>query len=236
MDRPITTLFLLQSLDGKITTGDNDGMDTEDFHRITGIKEGLPQYYEIEKHLDRVYLNSGKVLEKCGFNNLVWKKDKNDGLSFAVIDNKPHLTVQGCEYLAKRSITFYVITNNANHPAFSLKNQFPNIVVLLYDKKINFGDAFQRLKTDYGVDRMTIQTGGTLNAEFLRQGLIDHVSIVIAPCLIGGIDTQSLIGGESLHDKTDLPKIKALKLIKCEALKDSYVHFYYDVVNETRID
>ena len=46
--RPITTLFLLQSVDGKITTGASDALDFDrDFPRIPGLREGLHQYYEI---------------------------------------------------------------------------------------------------------------------------------------------------------------------------------------------
>ncbi|PIZ42336.1 deaminase [candidate division WWE3 bacterium CG_4_8_14_3_um_filter_42_11] len=231
--RPYTTLFLIQSLDGKITTGDNDSMDTENFHKITGIKEGMFQYYELEKRMDRVYVNSGKVFEKVGFNEKVWTKDKNDGLSFVVIDNRPHLNLGGCEYLAKRCETFFLITNNQNHPAFSVTSKFSNIIPLVYKRKIDFTDAFEQLQQKHKIERMTVQTGGTLNAEFLRLGLIDAVSVVVAPCLIGGKDTQSLVGGESLHTKEDLKNIKALRLVKSETWSNSYIHLKYEVINRT---
>ena len=59
---------------------------------------------------------------------------------------------------------------------------------------------------------------------------------MIAPCLIGGSNTQSLIGGESLHTEEDLLNIRALKLATCTVLEDSYLHLIYDVVNTTQID
>ncbi len=53
MDRPITTLFMLMSLDGKISPGASDELDVDkDFPMIDGLKEGLPQYYEIEQTTD----------------------------------------------------------------------------------------------------------------------------------------------------------------------------------------
>ena len=70
----------------------------------------------------------------------------------------------------------------------------------------------------------------------MRLGLIDRVSIVVAPCLIGGRDTQSLIGGESFHREEDLRNIKTLKLIENSTLKNSYVHLVYEVINETIIE
>ena len=48
--KTITTLFMLMSVDGKISTGAVDELDVDrDFPRINGVKEGLYQYYEIEK-------------------------------------------------------------------------------------------------------------------------------------------------------------------------------------------
>lgn len=122
MNKPITTLFLIESVDGKISTGDTDDLDTDkDFTDIIGVREGLYQYYDIEKKTDRVSFNSGKVMAKVGFNEKVWDKARQENLSFVVVDNKPHLNSQGCEYFAKRSKVFYLITNNKNHPVFELK-------------------------------------------------------------------------------------------------------------------
>lgn len=42
MDRAITTLFMLVSVDGKISTGASDNLDVDkDFPKIAGVKEGL---------------------------------------------------------------------------------------------------------------------------------------------------------------------------------------------------
>lgn len=57
--KPITTLFMLMSVDGKISTGAVDELNVDrDFPRINGVKEGLYQYYEIEKTTDLWSLNS----------------------------------------------------------------------------------------------------------------------------------------------------------------------------------
>jgi 2,5-diamino-6-(ribosylamino)-4(3H)-pyrimidinone 5'-phosphate reductase len=82
---------------------------------------------------------------------------------------------------------------------------------------------------------MTIQTGGTLNSILLREKLIDKLSIVIAPALIGGKETPTLIDGNSLQTFEDIRKIKALKLIENRTLDDSYINLKYEVINETEI-
>lgn len=45
MNRPVTTLFMLMSVDGKISTGKTDALDFDiDLPLIEGVKEGLQQY------------------------------------------------------------------------------------------------------------------------------------------------------------------------------------------------
>lgn len=228
--RPITTLFLLISVDGKISTGDTNGMDVDkDYPRIKGVREGLKQYYDLERRTDLFSLNSGKVFEKIGVNKKEWKGKKLP-VSFIVIDNKPHLNKKGTAYLCNKSKKVFIITNNKNHPSFQLKKGYKNLEVLFY-KKPPFSKVFRTLKKKYAIPKITIQTGGTLNSVLLREGLIDHISVVVAPVLVGGKDTQSLIGGESLHEEKDLFKIKALKLKKFKKLKNSYLHLTYDVLN-----
>ena len=65
MDRPVTTLFMLMSVDGKISTGASDDLDVDkDFPQIAGVREGLHQYYEIEQTTDLWTLNSGRFRPK----------------------------------------------------------------------------------------------------------------------------------------------------------------------------
>ena len=69
MERPITTLFMLMSVDGKISTGATYEMDYgKAFPNIAGLKEGLHQYYEIEQTTDLWSFNTGRVQEKMGVN------------------------------------------------------------------------------------------------------------------------------------------------------------------------
>lgn len=235
-DRAETTLFLLESLDGKISTGDNDLLDVDlDFKRINGVKEGLHQYYDIEKTTDPFSFNTGRVMAKIGVNTRT-KKPIKMGCSFIILDNQPHLDEKGVEYLAKWVKVLYLVTNNKEHPAFKLKSKFNNIVIIYYEETVDLYDLLCKMKSEYGAEKITIQSGGTINSSWIREDLIDHVSIVVAPCLIGGKNTQSLISGESLHNEEDLKKIKALKLIKCETLESSYIHLAYDIIQETNID
>lgn len=226
MNRPITTLFMLMSVDGKISTGASDKLDVDkDFPSINGVKEGLHQYYELEQMTDLWSFNTGRVQRKMGVN----KKDfpLKSPVSFVLLDNN-HLTEHGVRYLCEWSKNFVLITQNPMHPAFSVTED--NLHIIKQDS-LNLADALKILEEDYGCKRLTIQSGGTLNGLFLRNKLIDYVDIVVAPILIGGKDTATLIDGISITSVDDLSLLGVLQLEKCEVLNDSYIRLRYRVTN-----
>lgn len=225
MKRPVTTLFMLMSVDGKISTGASDDLDVDkDFPNIPGIKEGLRQYYDIEKTTDLWSLNSGRVMAKVGVNERPLPKKRD--VSFAVVDNS-HLTTGGLMYFAALSKCFVLITSNKSHPAYGMDAENINII---YQEAFDPLEALGRLREDYGCERITIQTGGTLNGVFLRAKAFDYIDIVIAPALIGGKDTPTLIDGDSLMSPGELGKLGVLKLEECVALEDSYARLRYKVI------
>ena len=226
MDRPVTTLFMLMSVDGKISTGVNDELDVDtDFPIIDGLKEGLHQYYEIEQTTDLWAFNTGRVQEKMGVN--LKDPPEKSPVSFVILDNH-HLTEKGIQYFCARSKTFVLITSNRSHPAFQVKESNLNII---FQEKTDLGDAFALLKKNFHCNRLTIQSGGTVNGLLLRQKLFDYVDLVVAPVLIGGRDTSTLIDGNSLISRKELSALGVLKLTDCTVLEDSYIRLRYKVIN-----
>jgi len=226
MDRPVTTLFMLSSVDGKISTGASDERDVDkDFPKIDGIREGLHQYYEIEQTTDLWSFNTGRVQAKMGVNYKRFPEEKLP-VSFVILDNH-HLTEQGVRYLCVRLDQLVVITTNVEHPVFHVTEANLHII---YQDELDLEEALRRLKQDFGCKRLTIQSGGTVNSLFLREQLLDYIDIVVAPVLIGGKDTATLVDGISLVSEEDLKKLGVLQLEECKVLEDSWVRLRYKVV------
>lgn len=224
--RPITTLFMLMSVDGKISTGATDNLDVDaDFPKIAVVKEGLHQYYEIEQTKGLWYLNSGRVQKKMGVN----EKEIPDhcwNINFVLLDNH-HLTKHGVEYFCAISKEIIIVTSNKKHPAFSLK---ANNLHILYYPNLNLQVMLEDLYENYQCEEITIQSGSTINAEFLHNKLLDYLDIVVAPILIGGDQTASLIGGKSLNSPEEFHNLGILQLEKAETLEDSYLRLRYKVI------
>ena len=224
--RPITTLFMLMSLDGKISTGASDSLDMDkDFPTIDGLKEGLQQYYDIEQTTDLWSFNTGRVQEKMGVNEMPFPP--KTPVSFVLLDNS-HLTEHGIKYFCSRSKEFVLITTNKMHPAFDVHEDNLHIIC---QETLSLEDALIELNEKFGCERITIQSGGTLNGMFLREKLFDYVDIVVAPVLIGGKDTSTLIDGISITNVNELGSLGVLQLENCEILNGSYIRLRYKVIS-----
>lgn len=226
MTRPITTLFMLMSVDGKISTGATDDLDFDkDLPHIKGLMEGLQQYYGIEQTTDLWSLNSGRVQAKMGVNEKEFPT--KTPVSFVLIDNH-HLTERGVRYFCARSKEFVLVTANKEHPAFQVEEQNLHII---YQDRLNLADMLRQLNEEFGCERITIQTGGTLNGLFLRDKLFDYVDIVVAPVLVGGKSTTTLIDGESILTPDQLSELGVLELKSVQPLKESYIRLGYKVIS-----
>ena len=225
MDRPVTTLFMLMSVDGKISTGSTDELDFDrELPRLRGVREGLHQYYEIEQTTDLWSFNTGRVQAKMGVNEK--EMPEKTPVSFALLDNH-HLSEHGVRYFAARSRQAVIITSNPSHPAFHVPADNLHII---YQEKPSLKDALRRLKSECGCDGLTVQSGGRVNSLFLREKLLDYVDIVMAPVLIGGRDTSTMIDGPSLKSVSQLQDAGILRLEKCSVLEDSYIRLQYRVI------
>ncbi len=225
-NRPVTTLFMLSSVDGKISTGASDILDVDsDYPMIDGVKEGLHQYYEIEQTTDLWSLNSGRVQAKIGVNEKAMPE--KTPVSFVIIDNR-HLDESGVRYFCALSKQFVLVTTNGEHPAYSVKEDNLHII---YQEQLNLKEMLEILYEKYQCGRITIQSGGTLNGMFLREKLFDYIDVVIAPVLVGGKDTPTLVDGKSILARNELEALGVLSLEKCEVLEDSYIRLKYKIIN-----
>lgn len=227
--RPVTTLFLLTSVDGKISSGAGDALDVDrDWRRLAGVREGLGQYEALERETAPWSLNTGRVMAKIGVNERELPPKKL-GCSFVIVDSKPHLTCRGVEYLCRWTRRLLLVTANKNHPAFGVAQD--NLQVL-YQRQIDL-EALLETLAQQGVEELTIQSGGMLNGAFLRRRLLDRVDVVVAPLLVGGAETPTLIDGPSLTATDQLDQLGVLRLVRCTPLAHSYLRLQYEVLPET---
>ncbi len=95
------------------------------------------------------------------------------------------------------------------------------------DDHVDLRAALEELNTCYGVKVVRVDSGGTLNGVLLRAGLVDEVSVLIYPSLVGGITPRSFFRAPDL---TSSQGVIQLKLSHVEGLKGDVVWLRYAVV------
>ena len=133
MLKPVTTLFMLMSLDGRI----NMGNSTEDLDRSN---EFVRFAFDENSSKDLCSLNTGKVMQKIGINEKTDIPEKND-FKRVIIDKNSDINENGINYLCHLSDTVFLITNNKEHPAFCVKNYYKNLEILYYENEIDLNTS-----------------------------------------------------------------------------------------------
>ena len=80
----------------------------------------------------------------------------------------------------------------------------------------------------FGIKRLLLEGGGRINGAFLRAGLIDELSLLLAPAVDGLIGTPAVFDYEGAADDAT-PKGLKLALRSCRTLEGGVVWLRYDV-------
>ena len=92
-------------------------------------------------------------------------------------------------------------------------------------EKVNLERALATLK-ELGIDRLMVEGGGTLNFELMRLGLVDEVTVFVAPMIFGGEAAPTMAAGSGLERSAAIP----LQLIEVEKWEDGCVLLKYQFV------
>ncbi|WP_342678188.1 dihydrofolate reductase family protein [Methanofollis sp. UBA420] len=88
-------------------------------------------------------------------------------------------------------------------------------VVVCGKTHIDLPELMAVLRRDYGVKKMMIEGGPTLNWHMLRHGLVDEIRLIHLPFIVGGEDTPSLVGGMHIESEDEMIRLRLLRHYLC---------------------
>jgi 2,5-diamino-6-(ribosylamino)-4(3H)-pyrimidinone 5'-phosphate reductase len=94
--------------------------------------------------------------------------------------------------------------------------------------KVDLRAALTKLRGDYGIQVIRVDSGGILNGVLLREGLVDEVSLLITPTLVGGETPRSFFVAPDL---VSAESVISLKLIHVGEVGGENVWLRYEVIN-----
>lgn len=195
MIRPHIICHMMISIDGRI--------DCEMTAKISGVKE----YDDSLKALNVQATVSGRVtaqLELAQDGEFVSKKEEifgREGFSkkcdsdnyCVVVDTKGSLLWTHPKELNQPLIVITTMSVKKDYLDYLDSERISWIAV--GEKQIDLVHACEILAREFGIERMAIVGGGHINAGFLREGLLDEVSLVVGPAIDGRAGMTALFDG-----------------------------------------
>ena len=99
--------------------------------------------------------------------------------------------------------------------------------IIIGDDHVDLKAALELLYENYEAKMVVLDAGGTLNGIMLRAGLVDEVSLLVHPVLLGGASPKQFFKTEDYSNEEGPIK---LKLMTNEKLGDNLVWLRYKVI------
>lgn len=224
MGVPYTTLFMMTSVDGKISTG---RVNERDFDKdLPQMVSGLDYYYAIEKTTDYWSMISGYTSAKLGANEGEYPASFND-CGHIVIDSR-RLIDDGVRSICSKCREVILVTDGLYSYRRGCES-IDNLRIARVPSLKNILHIWLYLY-EMGVRAITVQTGGTINAAILRAGCIHRLDLFQVPVVVCGKTTSTLADGADNTTLEDLCKCATLKLLSAVPYDDC-VRLRYEVQN-----
>ncbi|MBE6502389.1 MAG: 2,5-diamino-6-(ribosylamino)-4(3H)-pyrimidinone 5'-phosphate reductase [Methanobrevibacter thaueri] len=222
--RPYVILNAAMTLDGKIATASGSS-------NISGKKD-LERVHEIRKECDGIMVGIGTVLAD------------DPRLTVHKIDAKPEDNPVRVVVDSKcRTPSDARITNDDAKTIIAGANEYKEEFMktdtykTLKERGVKFffsGDKRVDLKAlmnylhEEGIEKLMLEGGATLNFSMIKAGLIDEISICVAPMVVGGANAKTFFDGDGFNTMDESVK---LELIDYYPLDKDFI-LNYKVLND----
>ena len=215
MGRPFVFINAAMSADGKISTVERRQV------RISGARD-LERVDALRAGSDAVLVGIGTVLaddpsltvksERLRAERRKAGKDENP--IRVVVDSRAR-TPLNAEILNK-GVGRRLVAVSKRAPMERVKALEQKAdVVICGESKVDLRKLLSILYDDYGVRRLMVEGGATLNWSLLSQGLVDELYVFVGNMIIGGANAPTLVDGEGFVDN-----FLKLELLSVERLDD----------------
>ena len=98
--------------------------------------------------------------------------------------------------------------------------------IVAEDEAMSARPLFELLRKELGIERLLVEGGGNVNGALLAAGVVDELSVLLAPAVDGALGITGLF---EVPDPTGLAGKARLRLTSNETLEHGIVHLRYAV-------
>ncbi|MFB5630815.1 MAG: 2,5-diamino-6-(ribosylamino)-4(3H)-pyrimidinone 5'-phosphate reductase [Nitrosopumilaceae archaeon] len=212
--RPKVILSAAMTLDGKIAskTGDSELSSKQDKIRI----------HRLRSKVDAILVGSNTVKRDNPLLTTRYTRGKNP--IRIILDSHGNINKKSRIIKTSNKIqTIIAVSKSAPKKNITNLKKYPIEIIESGNKLINIKNLL-RILYKKKIKTLLIEGGGTVNWEFVKQGLVDEVIITITPYLLGGKNAISLIDGNGFSKIQNAMK---LKLKKTSRFGNEIVLYYH---------
>ncbi|WP_053074920.1 RibD family protein [Ornithinibacillus californiensis] len=212
MNRPTVILNIFSSVDGKTTTARGRNVTEWTAAEIDGEAHELTNRLYDELDCDGL-ISGSETLMVFGDHWVELDKplyEPQKSRAYIVFDGRGRINwyqTEGLLVVTKENISKEYLEQ--------LEDKGISYIQAGSGEHINLALALEKL-FDMGFRKLGLSGGAGINGAFLRQGLIDEISLTLAPLAIGGSDTPSIFDGEEIKRLEDVVKLELLDVKKTE--------------------
>jgi 2,5-diamino-6-(ribosylamino)-4(3H)-pyrimidinone 5'-phosphate reductase len=202
--RPKVILSAAMTLDGKIATKKGDS-------RLSS-KQDKVRIHKLRSKVDAILVGSNTVKRDDPMLTVRYTKGKNP--LRVILDSKAEINLKSqIIKTCKKIPTILAVSKKASKQNISNLKEHSLEIVVVGENKINIKNLLKALSKKK-IKTLLVEGGGTVNWEFIKQGLVDEMIVTITPYLVGGQKAISLVEGEGFSKIQNSKKLKLKKIYK----------------------
>ena len=204
--RPHVILSGAISIDGKIATKTNDSKlsSQKDFERL----------HKLRSNVDAILVGKNTVSRDNPLLTVRHVKGKNP--IRIVLDSKGTIPKTSKILQSSNKVpTIIAVSKKITRKNLVKLEKFPVEIIRTGNDSVNLKSLLKKL-SQKKIKTILVEGGGTVNWEFVKQGLFDEVILTLSPFLIGGEDSTSYLCGTGFNKISNSPnlRLKSVKRLK----------------------
>ena len=210
--RPHVILSAAISIDGKIATKTGDSNLSSKIDKI--------RVHKLRSKVDAILIGQNTLQRDDPVLSVRYAKGRNP--IRIILDSRGKISskskiIKTCNKIP----TILAVSKNISNKNLQRLKKYPLEIIVTGENKVNLKQLLKQLEKRK-IKKLLLEGGGTVNWEFIKQGLFDEI-VTVTPFLIGGIKSISLVQGFGV---SKISKSTKLKLKKIKQQKNELVLHY----------
>ncbi|RDJ35858.1 MAG: 2,5-diamino-6-(ribosylamino)-4(3H)-pyrimidinone 5'-phosphate reductase, partial [Crenarchaeota archaeon] len=208
--RPKIILSAAMTIDGKIASKSGDS-------KLSSKKDKI-RVHKLRSKTDAILIGKNTLLRDDPLLTVRYHKGKNP--IRIILDSKGEIPpnskiIKTC----KKIPTIIAVSQNISQKNLNRLKKLPLQIIFAGTKRISI-QKLLKILFKQKIQTILLEGGSKTNWEFISKGFVDEIIITIAPIVVGGQTSTSLVGGEGF---LNMQKSKKFKLKNISKFKNAFV-------------